>query len=101
MRTFLGLVGYYRKFIHNFSKIAAPLQDVLKNDSEFIMTEQRLHAFDALRKALISSPILIHPDFHQEFLLYTDASNFAIGFILGQIRDKKECVIAYGGFNEK
>ena len=59
--------------------------------------KHKVHAFAPLRKALITSPILIHPDFYQEFLLYTDASNQALGYILGQIRDNEECVIVFGG----
>ena len=84
IKSFLGLIGFYRKFINNFSDIAKPLTDLLKKDKEFLWTSLQQHAFETLRRTLTTKPLLIYPDFEREFILTTDSSNFALGAILSQ-----------------
>lgn len=95
IKSFLGLVGYYRRFIENFSKLTKPLTRLLKKDNPFIWTNEQQESFDTLRKLLISPQILKYPDFSKEFVLTTDASNFAIGAILSQGEIGKDLPIAY------
>src|SRR5256886_9126577 len=84
LRSFLGLASYYRKFIRDFSRIAGPLNKLLKKNVNFQWTLQQQQAFDYLKDRLITSPILIYPDWTKEFILFTDASTFALGAILSQ-----------------
>jgi hypothetical protein len=100
VRQFLGLAGYYRKHILNFSKIAAPLTDLTKGvikSKPITWNPECQKAFDTLKYALTHAPILVYPNYSQPFILTTDASNYATWAILSQIHDKKEVVIAYGG----
>lgn len=97
LRGFLGLANYYRKFVLGFSKIAAPLNALLRKDAPFVWSDDCNKAFQELRDALCSPPVLAYPDFTKPFLLTTDASNSAVGGILGQIQDGKERVIQYVG----
>ncbi|KAK3100349.1 hypothetical protein FSP39_018534 [Pinctada imbricata] len=99
VRSFLGMCNYYRKFIKNYSKIAAPLSRLLCKDSKFRWTDECTTAFNTLKAALTSAPILAYPDFSRPFVLSTDASEEAIGYILGQVdpNTNLEHVIAYGG----
>lgn len=95
IKQFLGLAGYYRRFINNFSKIAKPLTTLLKKDEPFTWQEPQENAFTNLRDQLCTEPILQHPDFTQPFLLTTDASGYAIGGILSQGEIGKDKPIAY------
>lgn len=95
IKQFLGLVGYYRRFIKDFSKIARPLTKLLRKDQEFIWSEGQQTAFEFFKNALISKPILQFPDFTKEFILTTDASQYAIGAILSQGELGKDLPIAY------
>ena len=97
VRAFLGLSGYYRKFVPNFSLIAAPLHDLTKKNARFLWTDACHAYFLQLKVALVSAPILAFPDFHLQFHLYVDASNEGIGMILCQIQNNREVAIAYGG----
>ncbi|CAG8539325.1 15223_t:CDS:2, partial [Dentiscutata heterogama] len=74
LRGFLGLASYYRRFIQGFSKIAKPLNQLLKKDELFNWTTEHRDAFNALKQYLITSPILRYPDFDQPFYVHTDAS---------------------------
>ena len=106
LRAFLGKVGYYRKFIPNFSKRAKPLNDRmtedngLKDKEEHQPTKEEIAAFEDLRNELLQKPILAYPDFksNEPFILDTDWSgvNAAIGGVLSQKQGGKERVIAYG-----
>ena len=96
VRSILGLYSYYRKFIKNFSKIAKPLNQLLKKDEKFQWTEEHQKAFEILKQKLIEYPILQYPNFEKEFILITDASGIGLGAILSQLnKDGKEIVIAY------
>lgn len=82
IKQFLGLAGYYRRFVSQFSKIAKPLTDLLKKNKPFLWTESQEHAFLTLRRALCDKPILQYPDFNKPFILTTDAST--LGGVLSQ-----------------
>ena len=97
LRGFLGLSGYYRRFIKGYSAIAAPLHDLTKKSRAFVWTEECQHAFDQLKRALTTSPVLALPDDHGEFILDTDASDRQIGAVLSQRQDDTERVIYYAG----
>ena len=97
VRSFLGLANYYRRFVHNFAKISSPLNRLTCKDVVFVWTPECEEAFNELKRRLCSAPILAYPDFRQPFHLYTDASNFALGYVLGQCIKGQEHVIAYGG----
>ncbi|KAI5383880.1 hypothetical protein KIW84_071021 [Lathyrus oleraceus] len=78
VRSFLGDAGFYRRFIKDFSKITKPLTDLLMKDVEFIFNEKCIEAFNHLKQALISAPILQTPDWTQPFEIMCDVSDFAI-----------------------
>jgi len=95
LKGFLGLVGHYRKFIPQFSKIVAPLHTLLKKDAKYVWEESQEIAFRTLKQKLISQPILQYPDFSREFILTTDASNDSAGAVLSQGQIGKDLPIAY------
>ena len=95
VKQFLGLASYYRKFIKGFARIAKPLHDLLKKDIDFVWGAEQQQAFEKLKEALCSEPVLVPPDFSQDFKVYSDASDFALGAILCQGDSKNERVIAY------
>ena len=74
VKQFLGLAGYYRRFIDRFSKIASPLNNLLKKDLPFNWTEKQQADFDILKEKLCEKPLSQRPDFSQTFILTTDAS---------------------------
>ena len=84
LRRFLGLAGYYHKFIRHFSLIAKPLTDLLRKDSLFIWTSLQQSTFDALKAALGATPVLGLQDFSQPFHIETDASRTGVGAVLVQ-----------------
>ena len=94
LRAFMGLANYYRRFVKGFAHIASPLNALTKKGVKFAWTKACADAFDKLKRALVSAPILAYPDFKQEFLLFVDASSTGIGFTLAQKQDDKEVVIA-------
>jgi len=95
VRSFLGHADFYRRFIKDFSKITKPLTGLLMKDVEFIFNEKCIEAFNHLKQALISAPILQTPDWTQPFEIMCDASDFAVGAVLGQRKNKKLHVIYY------
>jgi hypothetical protein len=84
VRSFLGLVGYCRRFIENFSKIAKPLTSLLEKGVDFSWTDERQKAFEELKKRLTTVPVLTLPDQSKRFTLYCDASRDALGCVLMQ-----------------
>lgn len=96
LRGFIALTSYYRRFIKGFANIVEPLNRLFKKNTPFIWTQDQQDAFERLKRCLTSPPILAYPDFERPFILYTDASSFALGAILSQKDDqKRERVIAY------
>lgn len=95
IKQFLGLAGYYRRFIPNFATIAKPLTLLLKKDVPFTWSGAAEQAFERLKNILCTKPLLQYPDFSKPFIITTDASNFAIGAILGQGEIGKDLPIAY------
>lgn len=85
IKQFLGLAGYYRKFIKDFSKIAHPMTKCLRKGTKIdIRNEEYRSSFETLKIALMNSPVLAYPNFEESFILTTDSSNFAIGGVLSQ-----------------
>lgn len=97
LRGFLGLCNYYRRFVLGYSTITAPLTRLLKNDVKFEWSDGCEQAFQTLKAKLVSAPILAYPDMTKDFILTTDASMTAIGYILSQKIEDKEHPIAFGG----
>lgn len=86
VRRFIGMGGYYGKFIENYSSISSPLTDTIKK-GKFVFTAQALESFEKLKKSLVVEPVLVHPDFQKPFFIHCDASRFGVGACLMQ----KDC----------
>lgn len=98
VRRFLGTASWYRRFIANFSSLAAPLNKLTsqaKSAPPFKWTLEADNAFKKLKHCLVSPPVLSCPDYSKPFEVHTDASDFGIGAVLTQNLDGKENVIAY------
>ena len=95
IRSFLGLCSYYRRFIADYSHLAKPLMRLTEKNKTFDWTDECQHAFDCLKKLLMTTPVLAHPDFTKNFILDTDASDNAIGAVLPQKFGKTERVVVY------
>ncbi|XP_059593742.1 uncharacterized protein LOC132254043 [Vitis vinifera] len=95
VRQFLGHAGFYRRFIQDFSKIAQPLCALLLKDAEFIWTKACQEAFKRLKSLLTSAPIVRSPNWSLPFELMCDASDYAVGAVLGQRDDGKPYVVYY------
>ena len=95
IRSILGLIGYYRKFIPDFSERASPLTNLTRKKAKFVWNEECDHAFQDLKDCLINSPVLAFPKCSGTFVLDCDASSFALGGVLSQLQDGEEKVIAY------
>ena len=88
IRSFLGHAGFYRRFIRDFSKIARPLCRLLEKDTKFHFDESCQKAFEEIKFRLVEAPIMAKPDWNRKFEIMCDASDFAMGAVLGQ-KDKK------------
>ena len=95
VRSFLRHAGFYRRFIKDFSQITKPLCNLLIKDTRFEFSDECLHPFETLKKKLISAPIIVSPDWNLPFELMCDASDYVIGAVLGQRKDKNFHVIYY------
>ncbi|GAU26517.1 hypothetical protein TSUD_361500 [Trifolium subterraneum] len=91
IRSFLGLAGYYRRFIEGFSKMALPLTLLTRKDQAFVWDEKCEKSFQELKKKLTTAPVLILPDAKESFVVYCDASKLGLGGVLMQ----KGKVVAY------
>nr|GFA83518.1 reverse transcriptase domain-containing protein [Tanacetum cinerariifolium]GFA96549.1 reverse transcriptase domain-containing protein [Tanacetum cinerariifolium] len=88
IRIFLGHAGFYRRFIKDFSKISRPMTHLLEKNSPFIFSNECIQAFRTLKDKLTEAPILIAPNWDQPFELMCDASDYAVGAVLGQRIEK-------------
>jgi len=95
VRSILGHAGFYRRFIKDFSHIAGPLTNLLAKDAPFNFDDDCLLAFYTLKKALITAPIIQPPDWSLPFEIMCDASDYAVGAVLGQCKDKQHYAISY------
>nr|GEZ91694.1 reverse transcriptase domain-containing protein [Tanacetum cinerariifolium] len=88
VRSFLGHAGFYRSFIQDFSKIARPMTHLLEKETPFVFSKECIDAFNTLKNKLIEALILVVPNWNLPFELLCDASDYAIGAILGQRKSK-------------
>jgi hypothetical protein len=95
IKSFLGLAGYYRKFIADFSTVARPLTYLIKKENEWSWAEKEQASFNFLKFKLTNTPLLQYLDFNKPFILTTDASGYAIGAILSQGKLGQDKPIAY------
>ena len=97
LRIFLGLSGYYRKFIPSYSAVAAPLMDLTRKSrsNKVMWSDQCEVAFKTLKEAMCSQPVLRSPDYTREFVLQTDASDRGMGAVLGQVDKEEEHPVSY------
>nr|GFB98481.1 putative reverse transcriptase domain-containing protein [Tanacetum cinerariifolium] len=91
VRSFLGLAGYYRRFVEGFSRLALPLTKLMRKGEKFIWNEEREKSFEELMQRLVSAPVLTLPSGSGGFQIYSDASKKGLGCVLMQHRK----VIAY------
>ena len=86
IRTFLGMTGYYRRFVRDYATITAPLTELIKKNlpEKIEWSEAAEEAFCRLKKVLISAPLMMNPDFSRSFILQTDASGYGVGAVLSQ-----------------
>jgi hypothetical protein len=84
VHSFMGLAGYYRRFVEGFSKIENPIMELQKKNKKFVWTEKCAEAFRRLKELLTTTPILKFPDMDEDFLVCTDASKEGLGGVLMQ-----------------
>ncbi|KAL5469070.1 hypothetical protein EMCRGX_G030262 [Ephydatia muelleri] len=95
LKRFLGLASYYCRFVQGFAQVAAPLNALTNKGKEWMWTADCTHAFLELKKRLVSTPVLVMPQFTQEFILDTDACGEGLGAVLSQAIEGEEKVVAY------
>jgi len=91
----LGLASYYRRFVSSFAAAAAPLHALFAKNQRFVWTTECGEAFEKLKEALVTSPVLAMPNDHDSFILDTNACDVSVGAVLSQVQDEMERVIAY------
>jgi hypothetical protein len=95
LRSFLGHDGFFRRFIKDFSKITKPLMHLLQKDVAFDFDEKCLAAFRTLKSALVSTPIIQPPDWSQPLEIMCDASDYAVGVVLGRRMEGRVHTVYY------
>ncbi len=95
VRSFLGLIGYYRKYVRGYSRLAGSLFDLMKKDVAFVWNQDCQQAFDSLKRALVDAPILVRPNFKRPFCLDVDWSTKGVSAILSQKEGRFKKVVAY------
>ena len=95
LQSFLGHVGFYRRFIQDFEKVSKPLTTLLYKDKYFIIDEEGKRTFVMLKQTLIKPPILQSPNWGLPFEIMCESSDYAIGVVLGQQLEKKLMAIYY------
>ena len=102
IRSFLGHTRFYKRFIKEFSKISRPLCRLMEKDAKFDFNESCRSAFEEIKSKLVSTPIMLTPDWNNEFEIMCDASDYAMGDVLGQRTEKIFKAIYYESktFNE-
>ena len=95
LRLFLGIAGHYRRFIQNYAEKAKPLTALTTKESAFRWGSTQQAAFTNLRRELCSDKVLIYPEFRDKFMVSTDYSNYTMGAVLSQKRDRGEKQICY------
>ncbi|KAL4145628.1 hypothetical protein PRNP1_013295 [Phytophthora ramorum] len=95
LQRFIGLAGYYRRFIPDFATMLSPLSDLLKHDVQWIWNNEQARAFNAVKSLLLQAPILKLPDPDKAFAVSTDASKIAVGGVLSQQQDGFDHPVAY------
>ena len=88
VQSFLGLAGWYRRFIKNFSALTAPLTELTKKHKTFMWTEDCQKSFDEIKELLTTAPLLITPDFCKPFIVSCDACKTGIGGVLAQLDEE-------------
>ena len=91
VRSFLGLAGYYRRFIEDFSRLALPLTDLTRNNAKFEWSDKCEQSFQELKKRLVTTPILTLPVTGKDYVIYCDTLRLGLGYVLFP----DENVIAY------
>ena len=102
IRSFLGHAGFYRRFIRDFSKIARPLCRLLEKDTKFNFDESCQNSFEEIKSRLVEALVIVKLDWNKEFEIMCDASDYAMGAVLGQKANKVFKAIYYSSktFNE-
>ena len=95
VRRFVGLISWYRRFVHNFASLVSPLSKLTRKNTKFVWSSEAEVSFLKVKELLVSAPILARPDFSREFVLQCDASQVALSCVLTQNFDDGEHVIAY------
>ncbi len=95
VRLFLGLTGYYRKYIRGYSRLVGPLFELTRKDVAFVWNMGCEHAYQALKTTLVDAPVLSRPDFKRTFWLDVDWSPKGVRAILSQKEGRFEKVVAY------
>lgn len=95
VRSFIGLISWYRRFLKNLATIAEPITRLLKEDQVWIWSEEQEKAFAEIKNQLTSPPVMSHPDFNLKFTIQTNASAVGLGAVLLQVQNGQEKVIAY------
>jgi hypothetical protein len=101
LQRFLGLAGYYRRFVHRFATLVLPLSALVKKDVLWVWDDTQRQAFNAIKLAPQHAPVLRLPDFDKPFIVTTDASHACIGGVLSQLHDGSDLPVASSAFQQE